>query len=93
MNIPSKVNVDTGPKSSGAGAEITALAESLQAYACAARQHYGKPLGDISQVTEKVVGDANCDRPLKKCLASLDQNWFRSIVRSSYGRRVRKIHS
>ena len=80
MNIPSKVNVDTGPKSSGAGAEITALAESLQAYACAARQHYGKPLGDISQVTEKVVGDANCDRPLKKCLASLDQNWFRSII-------------
>jgi hypothetical protein len=59
MKIPSKVNVDTGPKSSGAGAEITALAESLQAYACAARQHYGKPLTNISEVTDKVVGDAN----------------------------------
>ena len=55
MKIPTKVNTDTAPKISGAGAEVTALAESLQAYACATRQHYGKPLGDISQVTERTI--------------------------------------
>jgi len=43
MKIPSKVNVDTESKQSGAGAEVTALAESMQAYACATRQHFGKP--------------------------------------------------
>ena len=73
-------NNDTEPKQSGAGAEVTALAESLQAYACATRQFLGKPLTDISEVTEKTVADANCDRTLKKCMNGLDQQWFYSIV-------------
>ena len=80
MKIPSKVNVDTESKVSGAGSEITALAESLQAYACATRQHLGKPLEDVSQITDKTISDADCDRTLKQCLAGLDGNWFRSVV-------------
>ena len=80
MKIPSKVNIDTDVKVSGAGSEVTALAESMQAYACATRQFLGKDLIDISQVTEKTIGDADCDRTLKKCFDGLDENWFRSIV-------------
>ena len=58
MKIPSKVN--EAPKGqSGAGAEVTALAESLQAYACATRQFLGKDLTDVSQITEKTIGDAD----------------------------------
>ena len=34
---------------SGAGAEITALGESLQAYACAARQQLKKDLTEIGR--------------------------------------------
>jgi hypothetical protein len=83
MKIPTKVNTDTAPKISGAGAEVTALAESLQAYACATRQHYGKPLGDISQVTERTIADADCDRTLKQCMKGLDENWFTSIVKTA----------
>lgn len=80
MQIPSKVNIDTEAKVSGAGSEVTALAESLQAYACATRQHLGKPLDDVSQITESTISDADCDRTLKQCLAGLDGNWFRSVV-------------
>ncbi len=80
MKIPSKVNVDTETKVSGAGSEITALAESLQAYACATRQHLGKELIDVSQITDKTISDANCDRTLKQCMNGLDENWFRSVI-------------
>jgi hypothetical protein len=80
MKIPSKVNIDTEAKQSGAGAEVTALAESMQAYACATRQFLGKPLIDISQVTTKTIADADCDRTLKQCMDGLDENWFRSVV-------------
>ena len=80
MKIPSKVNIDTEAKISGAGAEVTALAESLQAYACATRQHLGKPLQDVSQITAKTIGDANCDRTLVQCMKGLDENWFRSVI-------------
>ena len=73
-------NNDTEQKQSGAGAEVTALAESLQAYACATRQFLGKPLTDISQVTQKTIADADCDRTLAKCMAGLDEQWFYSIV-------------
>ena len=59
---------------SGAGAEVTALAESLQAYACATRQHLGKDLMDISQVTSKTIADAECDRPLAKCIKGLGED-------------------
>lgn len=80
MKIPSKVNVDTESKVSGAGSEITALAESLQAYACATRQHLGKDLIDVSQITDKTIADADCDRTLAQCMKGLDENWFRSVV-------------
>jgi hypothetical protein len=80
MKIPTKVNVDTEGKVSGAGSEITALAESLQAYACATRQHLGKDLMDVSQITDKTISDADCDRTLKQCMAGLDENWLRSVV-------------
>lgn len=80
MQIPSKVNIDTESKVSGAGSEITALAESMQAYACATRQHLGKPLLDVSQITEKTIADADCDRTLRQCMAGLDENWFRSVI-------------
>jgi hypothetical protein len=80
MQIPSKVNVDNAPKISGAGAEVTALAESLQAYACATRQYLGKDLDDVSQITSNTIGDADCDRNLKQCLDGLDENWFYSII-------------
>jgi hypothetical protein len=83
MKIPTQVNTDTSSKISGAGAEVTALAESLQAYACATRQFYGKPLGDISQVTERTIGDADCDRTLKQCMKGLDENWFNSVVKTA----------
>jgi len=68
---------------SGAGAEITALAESLQAYACATRQFIGKDLTDISQVTSKTIRDAECDRTLEKCLNGLDANWIMSIIKTA----------
>ena len=68
---------------SGAGAEITALAESLQAYACATRQFIGKDLTDISQVTSKTIKDAECDRTLEKCLNGLDANWIISIIKTA----------
>ena len=65
---------------SGAGAEVTALGESLQAYTCAARQHLGKDLSDISQVTDKTSKDADCDRKLKDCISKLDEDWFNSAI-------------
>jgi hypothetical protein len=80
MKIPSKVNVDTEGKVSGAGSEVTALAESLQAYACATRQHLGKDLIDVSQITKSTIADADCDRTLDACMKGLDENWFRSVV-------------
>ena len=80
MKIPTKVNNDTEGKVSGAGSEITALAESLQAYACATRQHFGKDLVDVSQITKQTIGDADCDRTLEACMKGLDDNWFRSVV-------------
>lgn len=80
MKIPSKVNVDTEGKVSGAGSEVTALAESLQAYACATRQHLGKDLIDVSQITAKTIADADCDRTLAQCMKGLDENWFRSVI-------------
>jgi len=83
MKIPTKVNVDAGSGGSGAGAEVTALAESLQAYACATRQFLGKDLIDVSQITEKTIGDADCDRSLKACMKGLDDIWFTSVIRTA----------
>lgn len=65
---------------SGAGAEVTALAESLQAYACAARQYKGKPLENASELNEKNTKAGKCDRTLKQCLDGLDAAWMHSVV-------------
>lgn len=66
---------------SGAGSEVTALAESLQAYACAARQHLGKPLTTITEVNSSTVkGFSDCDRPLERCLKELDGEWYHSVI-------------
>jgi hypothetical protein len=73
-------NNDTEQKQSGAGAEKTALAESLQAYACATRQFLGKDLIDVSEITAKTISDADCDRTLKQCMDGLDEAWFSSVV-------------
>jgi hypothetical protein len=74
---------DTSPQISGAGAEVTALAESLQAYACATRQFLGKDLIDVSQITIKTIGDADCDRTLKQCMDGLDEQWFYTVIKTA----------
>jgi hypothetical protein len=74
---------DNSPQISGAGAEVTALAESLQAYACATRQFLGKPLMDVSQITSKTIGDADCDRTLKQSLDGLDEQWFYTVIKTA----------
>lgn len=75
------------PKSggSGAGAEITALGECFQAYACAARQKNGRDLESAEQAIELL--DANtinrftdCDRTLQQCIDGLDPDWLNSGV-------------
>lgn len=68
---------------SGAGSEVTALAESLQVYACATRQHLGKDLGDISLITEKTIVDSYANRTLKQCMAGLDEGWFYSVINTA----------
>ena len=65
---------------SGAGAEVTALNESLQAYACATRQFLGTDLVDVSQITEKTIKDAICDRTLSACLKGLNDNYYHSVI-------------
>jgi hypothetical protein len=65
---------------SGAGAEVTALAESLQAYACATRQHLRKPLTDVTQITKDTIRDAVADRTLEKCIKGLDSGWYHSVI-------------
>jgi hypothetical protein len=77
--IPTKVNKPP-TMGSGAGSEITALGESMQAYACATRQFLGKDLISYLQITEKTIKDAHCDRPLKSCLKGLDDGWLHSVV-------------
>lgn len=68
---------------SGAGSEITALAESLQAYACSARQHKKSKLVSISDVNERSSKDATCTKSLKACLANLDDTWKRSCIETA----------
>lgn len=68
---------------SGAGSEITALAESLQAYACAARQAKKSKLVSIYDITEQTTKAASCSRTLKQCLSSLDDTWKRSCIETA----------
>jgi hypothetical protein len=65
---------------SGAGAEITALAESMQAYACATRQFLKKDLTSVSEITENTISSADCDRTLEQCIYGLNVNWFHSVI-------------
>lgn len=65
---------------SGAGSEVTALAESLQAYACATRQFLKKPLENVSQITPNTIKKADADRTLESCLNGLNEKWFHSVV-------------
>lgn len=65
---------------SGAGAEVTALAESLQAYACATRQFLGQDLDSVTQITSKTTKDADCDRTLDQCIDGLDEGWYHSVI-------------
>jgi hypothetical protein len=74
---------DNSTQISGAGAEVTALAESLQAYACATRQFLGKDLIDVSQITDKTIGDADCDRTLKQAMSGLDEQWFYTVIKTA----------
>lgn len=68
---------------SGAGASTTALGESFQAYASAARQKKGRPLespGEVFEIAkdfQKNFGPAQCDRTLEECKA-LDDTWLNS---------------
>ena len=68
---------------SGAGSEITALAESLQAYVCAARQAMRKDISFIAEVTAQNTKDAECDRKLVDCLNKLDAAWFYSCIQTA----------
>ena len=68
---------------SGAGSEITALAESLQAYACAARQAKGKPLASIYDLNQQNTKDAKCTKQLAQCLKGLDDTWKRSCIETA----------
>ena len=65
---------------SGAGAEISALVDSLQAYACAARQQLKKDLTDISQLKSSTVIAADCDRSLSQCLKGLDEAYYYTVI-------------
>ena len=67
---------------SGAGSEITALYESLQAYACAARQHKGRDLESIFELKDDTTKNADCDRTLKQCMDQFggDEEYQHSII-------------
>jgi hypothetical protein len=75
------------PKSggSGAGAEITALGECFQAYACAARQKKGSDLETAEEAidlldTSIIKQFTDCDRTLEQCVKGLDPDWLNSGV-------------
>lgn len=67
---------------SGAGAEITALYESLQAYACAARQEKGRDLESLFEIKASNTKSADCDRTLKECMDQFkgDAGYSYSII-------------
>ena len=67
---------------SGAGAEVTALYESLQAYACAARMAKGRDLESIHELKASNTKAADCDRTLKQCMDKFggDAEYEYSIV-------------
>lgn len=64
---------------SGAGAEITALGECFQAYACGARQAKGRPLESGEEVFEINPPEVEADRTLDQC-RELPPEWINSGV-------------
>lgn len=70
---------------SGAGSEITALYECLQAYACAARQAKGRDLESLFEINASNTRSAKCDRPLKDCMEQFkgDEGYSYSIVETA----------
>lgn len=64
---------------SGAGAEVTALGESFQAYACAARQKLGRVLESGEDVFDTTVVNVDADRTLDQCKA-LPAEWITTGV-------------
>ena len=70
---------------SGAGAEVTALYESLQAYACAARMAKGKDLESIFELKAANTKAADCDRTLKQCMDQFggDETYQYSIIETA----------
>jgi len=67
---------------SGAGSEVTALYECLQAYACAARMVKGKDLESLYELKAANTKATDCDRTLKQCMDQLggDAEYEYSIV-------------
>ena len=67
---------------SGAGSEVTALYECLQAYACAARQSKGKDLESLYELKASNTRGADCDRTLKQCLDKFiaDEQYSYSVI-------------
>jgi hypothetical protein len=70
---------------SGAGSEVTALYECLQAYACAARQAKGRDLESLFEINASNTRNAKCDRPLKDCMEQFkgDEGYSYSIVETA----------
>lgn len=64
---------------SGAGEEKTALGESFQAYACAARQALGRILTSGEDVFDTKGNNVDADRTLEQC-KNLPSNWINSGI-------------
>ncbi|RPG31856.1 MAG: hypothetical protein CBB72_011860 [Muricauda sp. TMED12] len=64
---------------SGAGAEVTALGESFQAYACAARQALGRVLDSGEDVFDNPPKGVDADRTLEQC-KTLPPEWITTGV-------------
>ena len=64
---------------SGAGAAVTALGESFQAYACDARQRKGRDLVDVEEIFEYVKAkEVQAERTIEECQSKLSPHWLRS---------------
>lgn len=80
---------------SGAGAEVTALGECFQAYACAARQAKGSNLETAEEVfdimTSALINNTtDCDRTLEQCRSGLDPDWLNSgvVIANTFAKRL-----
>lgn len=65
---------------SGAGAEVTALNESLQAYVCSARAAKGRDISDIEEVNRSNIYNANCTESLGDIKKKLGEDYYHSAI-------------